>query len=95
MKHSDLRAKALSNPEVKAAYDDMQAEFAVLRQMLEARQKAGLNQADVAKLMGTKAPAVSRLEASLATGKRSPSLTTLKKYARAVGCELQVNFVPH
>jgi transcriptional regulator with XRE-family HTH domain len=93
MKHSELRAKALSNPEVQAAYEGMESEFYLLRQMLRARQEAGLNQAEVAELMGTKAPAITRLESSLGNGKHSPSLATLKKYAKAVGCELQIKFV--
>jgi transcriptional regulator with XRE-family HTH domain len=42
--------------------------------------------------MGTTKSAISRLEAA---GKHAPSLTTLKKYAAAVGCELQVKLVPH
>jgi len=35
---------------------------------------------------------VSRLEAA---GKHAPSLTTLKKYARAVGCRLDIKLVPN
>ena len=93
MNHSELRAEALSDPKVKAAYDEMSPEFALLRQMLKARQKAGLSQADVANRMGTKAPAITRLESSLGNGKHSPSLATLQKYASAVGCELQIKFV--
>lgn len=93
MKHSDLKAKVLSNPEVKAAYDEMAPEFSLLRQMLKARQKAGLSQAEVAERMGTKPPAVTRLESSLGNGKHSPSLATLQKYAYAVGYELQVKLV--
>ena len=93
MKHSELKAKALSNPETQTAYDELVPEFLILRQMLKARQKAGLSQAQVAERMGTKAPAVTRLESSLGNGKHSPSLATLQKYARAVGCKLQVKFV--
>jgi ribosome-binding protein aMBF1 (putative translation factor) len=93
MNHSELRAEALSNPKVKAAYDQMAPEFTLLRQMLRARQKAGLSQADVADRMGTKAPAITRLESSLGNGKHSPSIATLQKYASAVGCELQIKFV--
>lgn len=93
MNHSELKAKVLSNPEVKAAYDDMAPEFALLRQMLKARQTAGLSQADVAALMGTKPPAVTRLESSLGNGKHSPSLATLQKYAHAVGYELEIKLV--
>jgi hypothetical protein len=43
--------------------------------------------------MGTQTPAVARLESSLATGKHSPSLNTLKKYAEAVGKKVQVHLV--
>lgn len=78
MNHSELKAKALSNPHVKAAYDEMAPEFALLRQMLKARQTAGLSQADAAKHMGTKPPAVTRLESSLGNGKHSPSLARIK-----------------
>lgn len=93
MKHSELKEKALTNPKVRAAYDELVPEFTLLRQMLNARQKAGLSQADVAKRMGTKPPAVTRLESSLSNGKHSPSIATLQKYASAVGCELQIKLV--
>ena len=93
MKHIELKTKALSNLKVQAAYDEMAPEFMILREMLKARQKAGLSQAEVAERMGTKAPAITRLESSLGNGKHSPSLATLQKYASAVGCELQIKFV--
>jgi transcriptional regulator with XRE-family HTH domain len=41
--------------------------------------------------MGTTKSAVSRLEG---VGKHSPSVSTLKKYARAVGCEVEIRLVP-
>jgi hypothetical protein len=36
---------------------------------------------------------VTRLEASLSSGRHSPSLATLQKYAEAVGCRLEVRLV--
>jgi len=93
MNHSELKKKALSNPEVKKAYESMGPEFTLLRQMLKARNVAGLTQAQVAERMGTKAPAITRLESSLSSGAHSPSLSTLQRYAKAVGCELNVKFV--
>ncbi|WP_030006108.1 helix-turn-helix domain-containing protein [Picosynechococcus sp. NKBG042902] len=93
MNHAELKKKALANPETRILYDDMEAEFSLLRQMLKARQEAGLSQAEVAARMGTKAPAVTRLESSLSNGKHSPSLATLRRYAQAVGCELQVTLI--
>ena len=93
MKHEELKARVLANPETKAAYENMEVEFSLLRQMLKARAHAGLSQAQVAERMGTKAPAITRLESSLSNSKHSPSLATLRRYAQAVGCELEVKLV--
>ena len=61
--------------------------------LLDARIEAGLTQAQVAERMGTKAPAVARLENALVTGKHSPSIATLQKYAAAMGKRVEVRFV--
>ena len=61
-------------------------------QMLSARSRAGLTQDAVAERMGTTKSAISRLES--AGKKHAPSITTLQRYARAVGCKLQVRLVP-
>ncbi len=93
MSHSELREKALKKKGVKADYDALEPEFKLLRELLKARQHAGLSQADIAEKMGTKAPAVTRLESSLTSGKHSPSISTLKKYAQALGCHLEIKLV--
>jgi transcriptional regulator with XRE-family HTH domain len=93
MTHGELKQTALQKPAVRAAYEALDPEVEILRQMLQARQDAGLTQAQVAERMGTKPPAVTRLEASLSSGKHSPSLATLQKYAEAVGCRLEVRLV--
>jgi transcriptional regulator with XRE-family HTH domain len=89
--HDDLVAKMLADPEVAAEYDALEAEFALFDELTRARRQAGLTQADVAKRMGTKPPAISRIEAPDA--KHSPSLRTLQKYAQAVGCRLEIKLV--
>ena len=92
--HIALKKFALSRSQVKAEYELLAPEFELLRQMLTARKQAGLSQNEVAERMGTQAPAITRLEAALSTGKHSPSLETLKRYAKAVGCELRIDLVP-
>jgi transcriptional regulator with XRE-family HTH domain len=82
------------NPEFKSGYAELETEYTLLRELLMARQRLGLTQSDVAKKMGTKAPAVTRLETSLSEHRHSPTLATLKKYAQAVGCKLEVHLVP-
>ena len=93
MKHSELREEALKKKGVKVAYDTMEPEFTLWRELLRARQKAGLSQAEIAEKMGTKPPAVTRLESSLTSGKHSPSISTLKKYAEALECHLEIKIV--
>ena len=93
MKHSELKEKALKKKNVRAIYEALEPEFSLLRELLNARQKAGVSQAEIAKLMGTKAPAITRLESSLSNGKHSPSIATLKKYANALGCHLEIKLV--
>jgi len=93
MSHANLKNKALQRQVVKTEYDELETEFTLLRDLLKARQNAHLSQADVAERMGTKAPAITRLESSLTSGKHSPSIATLKKYAEAVGCHLEVRIV--
>jgi DNA-binding XRE family transcriptional regulator len=89
--HADFVAKAMKRPGFAEAYESLALEYALADQMLKARAKAGLTQDAVAEKMGTTKSAVSRLEAA---GRHTPSLATLKKYAEAVGCELQVKLVP-
>jgi hypothetical protein len=43
------------------------------------------------KRMGTQALAIARLEGAFATGKRSPSMRTLRKYAAAVGKKMELH----
>lgn len=93
MNHSELKERALKKANVKSEYDSLETEFKLLHDLLKARQKAGLSQAEIAKRMGTKAPAITRLESSLSSGKHSPSIATLKKYADALDCHLEINIV--
>ncbi|MBI2802064.1 MAG: helix-turn-helix transcriptional regulator [Gammaproteobacteria bacterium] len=89
--HKALKARALARPEVKAEYDKLEDEFAFLDQFLKARATAGLTQAEIAVRIGTTQSAIARLESGV--GKRIPSLVTLRKYARAVGCRIELRLV--
>jgi transcriptional regulator with XRE-family HTH domain len=90
MNHDELRIKALSKKKVEKEFNRLEPEYALVRRMLTARKKAGMTQADVAKRMGTKTPSIARLERSLITGNHSPSVFTLRKYAEAVNCRLDI-----
>jgi len=89
--HDKFIEKALKRKGFREAYDGLEDEYTFVRELLRARAEAGLTQEAVADRMGTTKSAVSRLEAA---GKTSPSVTTLKKYAQAVGCKVQIRLVP-
>jgi DNA-binding XRE family transcriptional regulator len=89
--HEAFLKNAQKREGFRKAYEGLKEEYSLIREMLAARSKSGLTQEAVAELMGTTKSAVSRLES---TGKHAPSLTTLKKYALAVGCHLEIKLVP-
>lgn len=82
--------KASKRRGFREAYDALETEYALAREMLSARTRAGLTQEAVADRMGTTKSAVSRLEGA---GKHAPSVASLKKYADAVGCTLKIEFI--
>ena len=87
--HEQVIQTLMQRPGVRAEVERLEREeFTLLDALLKARQEAGLSQAQVAERMGTQAPAVARLERSLATGKHSPSVATLRKYVKACGKRL-------
>ncbi|MCL4473169.1 MAG: helix-turn-helix domain-containing protein [Actinobacteria bacterium] len=89
--HEKFLKKAQKRAGFKETYDELGEKYSLVSELIRARAKAGLTQEAVAARMGTTKSAVSRLEA---VGKVSPSVTTLKKYANAVGCEVEIKLVP-
>ncbi len=89
--HEKFLARARKRKGFAQAYDALEAEYALASELIDARIKAGLTQEAVAEAMGTTKSAVSRLEK---TTMHSPSLSTLQRYADAVGCRLEIRFVP-
>lgn len=87
--HEQIVKDLMNRPGVRAEVERIEREEGeLLDSLLKARHEAGLSQSQVAERMGTQAPAVARLERALATGKHSPSLNTLRKYADACGKKL-------
>ena len=76
-----FKKEMLKNPAFKKEYDALEEEYALARELITARSKAKLTQAQVARRMGTSQSAVARME----SGRSLPSTSSLKKYAKAVG----------
>jgi ribosome-binding protein aMBF1 (putative translation factor) len=82
----DLKARLLANPEVKAEYDALAPEFEISAELVKARLRAGLSQAELAARMGTSQSTIARLE----SGQTLPSTKTLLRYAEATGSKFHV-----
>jgi len=78
-------AEQMKDPAFKKAWHDLDPEFELLESMLKAREKAGISQSELARRMGIKQPALSRLERG---GISKASVETLKKIAKALGARL-------
>jgi len=89
-KFSDIKKRWLRDPEVRTEYDSLEEEFALARELILARSRAGLSQAEVAQRMGTTQSAVARLEG----GRAKPTLLTVERYAKATGSRAVVRLVP-
>ncbi|MBM3423636.1 helix-turn-helix domain-containing protein [Chlorobium limicola] len=83
--------KDLEDEEFRKEYEALEPKYALIRELLSARKQSGMTQEAVANKIGTTKSAISRLEAG---SKHAPSITTLRKYAEAVGCDLIIRLEP-
>lgn len=89
--HKTFLKKARKRRGFQEAYQALAIEYEIANEMLAARARAGLTQEAVATRMGTSKSTVSRLESA---GKQAPSLASLKRYAKAVGCRIEIRLIP-
>lgn len=89
-KIKDLHKKWSNDSTYRAAYDALDAEFALAKVLVEARARAGLTQQELAEKMATSQSAIARME----SGRTVPSGTTLQKFAQATGTRLRISFEP-
>ena len=78
------------DPAYAAEYRAMEPEFAIARELIRARNAAGMTQEQVAERMGTKQTVVARLK----SGRAKPSTRTLERYAEAAGRRLKISLEP-
>lgn len=78
---SQLKSRLLADPDTRAEYDALGPEFAIARELIGARVRAGLTQDQVAARMHTTQSTIARLE----SGRTLPSMRTLTRYAEATG----------
>ncbi len=83
----DMLPELMKDPEFAEIYRESAEEFALTREIIEARAAAGLSQEALAAKMSTTQSVIARLE----SGRHLPSMSTLKKLAEATGAKLSIH----
>ena len=86
-----FKKRALQDEDVKAAYDLLEAEFALLEKFIKARKKARYSQTELAQRLDLQQPAIARLERG---GYMNTSIGKLSKVADALGYSIKVSLSP-
>lgn len=84
--HEELHREFMKDPEFRREYKKLEPEFQIARQIIGARIKKKMTQAQLARKMGTGQAVVSRLEGMNA----KPSISLLQRVASALGIKLTV-----
>lgn len=85
--YTQSKVRLLKDKEIKKAYDDLGPEFEFVRLLIQKRLEKGFTQHELAQKIGTKQSAISRLE----SGAYNPTMSVLKKVAKALGSELEIS----
>ena len=80
--------KKMQNPDFKASWDALEAEYSLVNALVKARNSAGLTQQQLSEKIGINQAVLSRIE----TGKANPSIGTLQKLAKGLGKKLIIDF---
>lgn len=88
MNHNQVKEVLLQNQEVKKEYDALAPLSEIQEELIRLRIEKGLNQKQLAELIGTKQSAISRLE----SGTYNPSVQLLSKLAKIFNKEVHIVF---
>lgn len=80
----------LQDPALRAEYDALEPEFAIMQAMIDARKRTGMTQKQLAEATGIYQGDISKLE----RGCGNPSLKTLQRLASGMGMRLKLEFEP-
>ena len=83
---SAFKKNLLKDPTIRQSYEALGPEYAFIAMIIQHRLSKGLSQADLARKIGTKQSAISRLE----SGRANPTVSFLRDVAKALDEELKI-----
>ena len=84
--YEEFEAELLEKPGIRREYEALRPKYDMIRSIIERRSKLGISQAQLANIIGTKQPAISRLE----KGDSNTTLSTFFKVADALDLDISV-----
>jgi len=85
--YEQLKKELLKDKKIRYTYDKLGSDFIVIEMIIKKRIERGLSQKELAKKIGTKQSAISRLE----SGTYNPSLSFLQKVSEALDSRLKIS----
>lgn len=86
-KYEDFETELLNRPGIRAHYEALKPKYDIVRALIERRKQLQISQTQLARLVGTKQPAISRLE----KGDWNTTLNTLFKVAEALDLDIHLD----
>ena len=80
----------MKDPALRKEWEALQPEMAIVKAMIDARERTGMTQKELSDKTGITQADISRLE----NGNANPSLKTLQRLAEGMGMTLKLEFVP-
>ncbi len=87
-RYEDFEARLLEKPEIRKQYEALRSKYNMIHALIERRNQLQISQKQLAEIVGTKQPAISRLE----KGDYNTTLSTLFKVADALDLDISLHF---
>ena len=84
--YEEFEAELLKRPGICREYDALKPKYNIIHSIIERRNQLQISQAQLAEIVGTKQPAISRLE----NGAYNTTLSTLFKVAHALDLDISL-----
>jgi len=85
--YEEFEAELLRKPEIRKEYEALKPKYDMVQSLIERRNQLRISQTHLANIVGTKQPAISRLE----KGDYNTTLDTLFKVANALDLDLRIS----
>ena len=81
-----FEAELLEKPEIRAEYEALKPKYEMIKSLIKRRNEMRISQTELARIIGTKQPAISRLE----KGDYNTTLSTFFKVAEALDLDVSL-----